>query len=48
MAVLKNGKVSVQAGAGVVAESIPVNEYHECCNKARAMLKAITEGNEIK
>jgi anthranilate synthase component 1 len=44
MANLKNGKVSVQAGAGVVAESIPVNEYNECCNKARAMLKAIQEG----
>ncbi|MDR1674643.1 MAG: anthranilate synthase component I family protein, partial [Oscillospiraceae bacterium] len=37
MAVLQNGKVSVQAGAGVVSESIPVNEYRECCNKARAM-----------
>lgn len=48
MAVLKNGTVSVQAGAGVVMESIPVNEYHECCNKAKAMLKAITEGKEIK
>ena len=46
MAVLKNGKVSVQAGAGVVAESIPANEYRECCNKAKAMLKAITEVNE--
>jgi anthranilate synthase component 1 len=41
MAVLKDGKVSVQAGAGVVAESIPVNEYQECKNKARAMLEAI-------
>ena len=41
MAVLKNGKVSVQAGAGVVAESIPVNEYQECKNKARAMMEAI-------
>jgi anthranilate synthase component 1 len=48
MAVLKEGKVSVQAGAGIVAESIPANEYIECCNKAKAMLRAITEGNEKK
>ena len=41
MAVLKDGKVCVQAGAGVVAESIPVNEYHECENKAKAMMEAI-------
>jgi anthranilate synthase component 1 len=43
MAVLRDGKVSVQAGAGVVAESVPVNEYNECCNKARAMLEAIRQ-----
>ncbi|MCL2071139.1 MAG: chorismate-binding protein, partial [Oscillospiraceae bacterium] len=41
MAVLKNGQVSVQAGAGIVKDSIPLNEYQECCNKARAMLEAI-------
>jgi anthranilate synthase component 1 len=46
MAVLKNGKVHVQAGAGVVAESIPINEYNECQNKAKAMIQAIKqEGN---
>jgi anthranilate synthase component 1 len=46
MAVLKNGKVHVQAGAGVVAESIPINEYNECQNKAKAMILAIKqEGN---
>jgi len=43
MAVLRDGKVSVQAGAGIVAESVPVNEYHECCNKAQAMLEAIRQ-----
>ena len=48
MAVLKEGKVSVQAGAGIVAESIPENEYIECCNKAKAMLRSIKEGNENK
>jgi len=41
MAVLKDGKVSVQAGAGIVSESVPINEYNECCNKAKAMLNAI-------
>jgi anthranilate synthase component 1 len=43
MAMLKDGKVSVQAGAGIVAESIPVNEYNECKNKAKAMIHAIKE-----
>ena len=41
MAVLKNGVIHVQAGAGVVADSIPVSEYNECRSKAEAMLKAI-------
>jgi anthranilate synthase component 1 len=31
----------VQAGAGVVADSIPSNEYEECVNKARALIKAV-------
>ncbi|MFV2070914.1 MAG: anthranilate synthase component I family protein, partial [Pirellulales bacterium] len=31
----------VQAGAGIVADSIPRNEYHETLNKARGLLKAI-------
>jgi anthranilate synthase component 1 len=44
MAVLKNGKVSVQAGAGIVASSIPINEYHECQNKAKAMIDALLQG----
>jgi anthranilate synthase component 1 len=45
MAVLRNGKVSVQAGAGITADSIPINEYNECCNKAKAMMKALTIDN---
>lgn len=38
-----NGKhtVSVQAGAGLVADSIPENEYEETLNKARGLLEAI-------
>jgi anthranilate synthase component 1 len=34
-------RVRVQAGAGVVADSIPAMEYEETLNKARALLKAL-------
>jgi anthranilate synthase component 1 len=39
--VVVGSKVYIQAGAGVVADSVPTNEYHETLNKARAMLRAI-------
>ena len=39
--IVKDGQVSVQAGAGVVADSIPENEYQETLNKAKAMLEAV-------
>jgi anthranilate synthase component 1 len=39
--VIKNGRVYVQAGAGIVADSVPENEYMETVNKAMAMLKAV-------
>jgi len=39
--VLKDGVAHVQAGAGIVADSIPELEYQETVNKARALLKAI-------
>ncbi|HKX82893.1 MAG TPA: chorismate-binding protein [Pyrinomonadaceae bacterium] len=39
--ILENGVAKVQAGAGIVADSVPENEYQETVNKARAMLKAI-------
>ena len=45
MAVLKDGKVNVQAGAGIVADSKPINEYNECLNKAKAMMLAIKQGS---
>ncbi len=38
---LKDGVAHVQAGAGIVADSVPEREYQECLNKARASLKAI-------
>ncbi len=39
--VLRNGEASVQAGAGIVADSIPEHEYAETVNKARAMFRAM-------
>jgi len=38
---LKNGVAHVQAGAGIVADSVPEREYQECLNKAMAALRAI-------
>ncbi len=37
----KNGKAYVQAGAGIVWDSVPEKEYQETVNKAMAMLKSI-------
>jgi anthranilate synthase component 1 len=39
-AVIKDGKVHVQAGAGVVADSTPVAEWEETMSKARALMHA--------
>ena len=39
--VVKNGVASVQAGAGLVADSVPENEYQETINKARALIAAL-------
>ncbi len=39
--VLENGEAKVQAGAGIVADSVPALEFEETVNKARALLKAI-------
>ncbi len=39
--VVKGNKAYVQAGAGIVADSVPASEYHETLSKARGMLKAI-------
>ncbi len=39
-ALLKNGRLYVQSGAGVVADSNPQSEYDETCNKARALIRA--------
>jgi len=39
--VWKQGVYDVQAGAGVVADSVPAGEYEETLSKAKAMLKAV-------
>jgi anthranilate synthase component 1 len=38
---LRQGIATVEAGAGIVADSIPAEEFQECVNKARAMFRAI-------
>jgi anthranilate synthase component 1 len=40
-AVIKDKQLSIQAGAGVVADSVPSAEWEETLNKARAMLRAV-------
>ncbi len=42
-AVVKDGVMYVQAGGGVVADSDPLAEYQESCNKARALIRAAEE-----
>jgi len=37
---IKDAKAYLQAGAGIVADSVPALEYEESLNKARAMLRA--------
>ncbi|HEX7284812.1 MAG TPA: anthranilate synthase component I [Candidatus Angelobacter sp.] len=38
---VKGRKAYVQAGAGIVADSVPESEYQECLNKAQALVKAV-------
>jgi anthranilate synthase component 1 len=39
--VVKNGKIYIQAGAGIVTDSDPDTEYEETVNKAAGMMQAI-------
>jgi anthranilate synthase component 1 len=39
--IVKGDVAYIQAGAGIVADSVPENEYHETLNKARGMFRAI-------
>ncbi len=44
--VVNEGQISLQAGAGIVADSTPEFEFDECTNKAAAVLKAIDLARE--
>lgn len=45
---IKKGRnVYLQAGAGIVADSVPQNEYQECCNKVMALAKTLVEEEHL-
>lgn len=43
----KGNQVYLQAGAGIVADSIGENEYMECCNKVMALAKTLAEEENL-
>ena len=49
LAYKKNGRICVQSGAGIVADSVPEKEFQECINKARAVVAALkmAEGGRL-
>jgi anthranilate synthase component 1 len=46
-AVLKEGRIHIQAGAGIVADSVPVSEYQETISKASALFKAVAMSEQF-
>ncbi|WP_334144145.1 anthranilate synthase component I [Rhabdothermincola sp.] len=48
LVVAPDGRASVQAGAGIVADSIPEQEDLECHNKARALLSAVPGARRMR
>jgi anthranilate synthase component 1 len=46
-ALVKDGKMFVQAGAGIVADSDPAFEHRECVNKAKALFRAAEEAQRF-
>ena len=47
-AVLHQGRAHVQAGAGIVADSVAETEYQETVNKAAAALRAVATASSMK
>ncbi|HSB63126.1 MAG TPA: chorismate-binding protein, partial [Thermoanaerobaculia bacterium] len=47
-AVVANGTMHVQAGAGIVADSDPEAEAVECENKARALMRAVERAGSYR
>ena len=43
----KNGRVFIRSGAGIVADSVPENEYRESINKAAAVVEALRAAEEV-
>ena len=41
-ALIANGQLHIQAGAGIVADSVPRNEWQETMNKGRAIFRAVS------
>ncbi len=46
-ALLKDGRIYIQSGAGLVADSVPAGEYMETVNKAKGMFKAVALSGHI-
>jgi anthranilate synthase component 1 len=46
-ALVKNGTMYVQSGAGIVADSDPASEQAECVNKAKALFRAAEEARRF-
>ena len=46
-ALLKDGRIHIQAGAGVVADSVPTSEYQETLSKSSALLKAVAVAEQF-
>jgi len=46
-ALIKDGRIHLQAGAGVVADSVPASEFQETINKASALFKAVSLAEQI-
>jgi anthranilate synthase component I len=47
MAVKQQNKVYIQAGGGIVADSVPEKEYEESANKARAVIEAMIHAGDV-
>jgi anthranilate synthase component 1 len=46
-ALLKDGQIHIQAGAGIVADSVPATEYQETISKASALFKAVAMAEQF-
>ena len=48
LAYKKDGTLYIRSGAGIVADSVPENEYQECINKAAAVTDAVKEAERMR